>query len=185
MERRQVLMGAMMAPAVTLLPRAAWAGPASSLPIEWEGAAADSRFAPLVGSWIIDKIKAGVLYCRDEFRGRRLTLSDPSFKVVAGCPVWNWMTGDTKENGLAIYISEMGVPVTKTKVITSIGYESYFAKPEPRDMERYPDYFVKQPWLSYDESVLIEPHMPKDHIGCDNRWIDAFVERNKKETTTP
>lgn len=185
MERRQVLTAALLAPAITLLPKAAWAGSAgSSLPIEWRGNSAKSKFAPLVGSWIIDKIKARELCLRDDFFGKTVKLTDPSFIVVSGCPVWEYMTGNTKENGLAIYVAELGVPIVQTKVFSAIAAKAYWRKTGRTGNMRIADYVVGVPYLSYSDEKNITPHLPAEHIDIDRRALDVLFEHYKKETTT-
>jgi hypothetical protein len=172
MNRREILASIGVAAVGALLPTVAFA---RSTAIEWAPGTLDNPHAALVGTWINERIEEGVLYTRGSnvIDNQIVKLVMPHFRVVPGKPVWSWMTGPTDEPGLAIFITEMGVPITETSILTSNGYEAYFGKPKPEHM---PDYAVKQPFLNYDQTKLIEPYLPKGHIDYDMRWIESLKE---------
>lgn len=166
---RRTALGASLAIAATpLLPRVAYA---SQVPIEWAPGALGHKFEPLAGSWCAQRIREGLLYLRGGGldMDRVMKLTQPRFKIVPGKRVFNWMTGYTDETGLAIYITEKGVPIGEAVGIgTSIGYEEYWGSERPDNM---PDYYVRQPWLTWDEFKHIQPHLPEDHFEYDMRGL--------------
>jgi hypothetical protein len=172
MNRREILASIGVAAVGALLPTVAFA---KSTAITWAPGTLASPHAALVGTWINERIEEGVLYTRGSFSidNQIVKLTRPHFRVTPGKPVWSWMTGATDEPGLAIFISELEVPIAETSILTSNNYETYFGKPKPADM---PDYAVKQPFLNYDHTQLIRPHLPEGHIELDMRWLESLKE---------
>jgi hypothetical protein len=152
----------------------------------FHGRAAANRHAPLVSKWAAKLIADGHVYTRDDFMGSKVKLTDPLFRVFPApasfkgskVMVWNWMTGYTDEPGLEIFVIERGIPLFATGIGTSIGYEEYFG--HERDVERYPDYFVRSPVLTYNDRALLEPKLPKDHITMDDRWFEQMMKTKEQ-----
>lgn len=177
MNRREFLGATIVSSAIMVLPTTAFGDVARDRRVSFSAMAIENPHAQLAADWIDHHLRAGVIYCRDDMFGTSVKLIDPRFRVIAGRPVWNWMTGDTDEIGLTIHVEEMGVKLGHTLVATSKGYEDYFVS--ERDMEQFPDYFVRNMWLPYDHQKVIEKQLPAGHINVDTRWLSTYIEREK------
>lgn len=140
-----------------------------------EPAAASNPHVGIAVEWAKKQIEEGILYCRTDHFDQTVKLTRPMFRVVPGKKVFNWMTGYTDEDGVNIVATELDVVIGTTSIATNIGYEEYTGK--YRDRTLNPDYFVRNIWLPYDHMKLIEPDLPKDHIGYDMRWLEAYAKQ--------
>lgn len=178
MNRRELLVGAGVASTVVLLPGVPAFAAEPGL-VTWEGATAASPHAAIIGKAVVDLVRAGTIYTRDPFFGLAIKLKRPSFRVMEGGKVWNWMTGWTEEPAPILSITESDVHLGDVGIATNIGYETYWNKPE-RDPGHEADYFVRCLWTKEGDYIRLSEALGDDQVGPDMRWTEDWIRHMKK-----
>lgn len=129
----------------------------------------------LVQAWAEKAERDGFIECNsDMFTGYLLTLARTTIIVTPGRPVWNCMTGEDGEPGLAIQINESGFDLPETFILATAG--SRF--PE------LPPYMVKRPVIDYDRDAYVRKALTQRKLlEYDFRWLQKASAEIKPQRT--